>query len=194
MSEVLPNPLRERHVEAGAEFQPYAALEIVGTFGQPEAEYAAIRKSAGLMDLPQRSVLELTGKDRHAFLNNLLTNQTWDKTSKTGMAAGTGVYAYYLNLKGRIVVDMNVLEVGERTLLEMDVRMVEVVRAAFDKYLFAEQVTMSSMVGRVNRLAIHGPEAASVLADAAGGGDAGARGVGVGDPLVVRGGADRVSG
>jgi folate-binding protein YgfZ len=169
MSEVLPNPLRERHVEAGAEFQPYAALEIVGTFGQPEAEYAAIRKSAGLMDLPQRSVLELTGKDRHAFLNNLLTNQTWDKTSKTGMAAGTGVYAYYLNLKGRIVVDMNVLEVGERTLLEMDVRMVEVVRAAFDKYLFAEQVTMSSMVGRVARLAVHGPDAAGVLADAAGG-------------------------
>ena len=89
MSEVLPNPLRERHVEANAELQAYAQLEIVSTFGQPEAEYAAIRKSAGLMDLPQRSVLELTGKDRLAFLNNLLTNQTWDKASKTGLAAGT---------------------------------------------------------------------------------------------------------
>src|SRR3954464_1213783 len=115
MSEVLPNPLRELHAAANAEFQPYAQLEIISTFGQPEAEYAAIRKAAGLMDLPQRSVLELTGKDRLAFLNNLLTNQTWDKAAKTGMAAGTGVYAYFLNLKGRIVVDMNVLELGERT-------------------------------------------------------------------------------
>src|SRR4051794_19067300 len=168
MSEVLPNPLRARHVGADAEFQPYAQLEIVSTLGQPEAEYAAIRKSAGLMDLPQRSVLELTGKDRFAFLNNLLTNQTWDKAAKTGLAAGTGVYAYFLTLKGRIVVDMNVLELGERTLLEMDVRMVEVVRAAFDKYLFAEQVKMSSLVGGVHRLSLHGPEAASVLADAAG--------------------------
>ena len=32
---------------------------------------------------------------------------------------------------------------------------------------FAEQVTMSSLVGRVARLAVHGPEAAGVLGDAA---------------------------
>ena len=168
MSEVLPNPLRDVHAKAEAEFQPYAQLEIVTTFGQPEAEYAAIRKSAALMDLPQRGVLELTGRDRLAFLNNLLTNQTWDKAAKSGLAAGTGVYAYFLNLKGRIVADMNVLELGERTLLEMDVRLVETIRQAFEKYLFAEQVKMGSLVGRVHRLAIHGPEAASVLSDAAG--------------------------
>jgi len=161
--------LREVHGRiAEAEFQPYADLEIVTTFGQPEAEYAAVRKGAGLMDLPQRGVLELTGKDRLAFLNNLLTNQTWDKATKSGLAAGTGVYAYFLNLKGRIVADMNVLELGERTLLEMDVRMVETIRKAFDKYLFAEQVKMGSLVGRVHRLAIHGPEARSILDDAAG--------------------------
>jgi folate-binding protein YgfZ len=85
------------------------------------------------------------------------------------MAAGTGVYAYFLNLKGRIVADMNVLERGERTLLETDVRMVETLRKTFDKYLFAEQVKMTSLVGRVHRLTLHGPEAAAVLRDAAGG-------------------------
>ena len=101
-------------------------------------------RAAALLDLPQRGVLELTGKDRLPFLNNLLTNQTWDKATKTGLAAGQGVYAYYLNAKGRIVADMNVLELGDgRTLLEMDGRMVEPVRAAFDKYLFVEQVKMT---------------------------------------------------
>src|SRR5262249_16003068 len=140
MTEALPNPLRMLHEQAGAEFQPYASLEIVSTFGEPQAEYSAIHKAGGLIDLPHPALLELIGKDRLPFLNNLLSNLTWDKQTKSGLAAGQGVYAYYLNTKGRIIADMNVLEVGDgRTLLEMDARMVEPVRAAFDKYLFVEQ-------------------------------------------------------
>jgi folate-binding protein YgfZ len=163
----LPNPLHSLHVRTEAEFQPYAQLEIVSTFGQPEAEYAAVRKAAALMDLPQRGVLEVGGKDRHGFLNNLLTNQTWDKQSKTGLTCGTGVYAYFLNLKGRIVADMNVLELGERTLLELDGRLVDVLHKAFDKYIFSEQVKLSPLMGQVHRLTLHGPEAFEVLTDAA---------------------------
>src|SRR5688572_25598525 len=72
----LPNPLRATHEQAGAEFQSYADLEVVTTFGEPQAEYAAIRKGCALIDLPQRGVLEFTGRDRLAFLNNLLTNST----------------------------------------------------------------------------------------------------------------------
>ena len=167
-SEPLPNPLRDVHQQAGAEFQRYADLEIVSTFGEPQAEYSAIRKGCGLIDLPQRGILELTGKDRLPFLNNLLTNLTWDKTTKSGLAAGQGVYAYYLSAKGRIVADMNVLEVeGGRTLLEMDARMVETVRTAFDKYLFVEQVKMTGRVGTLHEIAMLGPRAMDVLDEAA---------------------------
>lgn len=145
---LLPNPLRALHAAVPlVEFQPYDQLEIVSTFGEPQAEYAAIRKSAALMDLPQRGFLELTGRDRLPFLNNLLTNQTWDKQTKSGLQAGQGVYAFFLNVKGRIAADVNVLELGDRTLLEMDVRLVPAIKQAFDKYLFAEQVTMRSLIG-----------------------------------------------
>src|SRR5882724_7498943 len=95
------NPLRDLHERAGAEFQAYADVEIVSTFGEPQAEYAAVRKAAGMMDEPQRGILEFTGPDRLSFLNNLLTNQTWDKASKAGMASGSSVYAFFLNGKGR---------------------------------------------------------------------------------------------
>ena len=168
MSDSLPNPLRALHGQTEAEFQLYEQLEIVSTFGRPEAEYAAVRKAAALMDLPQRGLLELTGKDRLAFLNNLLTNQTWDKIAKAGPAPGTGVYAYFLNLKGRIVADMNVLELGERTLLETDARMVDVLHKAFEKFIFTEEVKINSMVGRLHRLTLHGLESLSVLTDVAG--------------------------
>jgi folate-binding protein YgfZ len=164
MPENLANPLRTLHEAAGAEFQPYATVEIVSTFGEPQAEYSALHKACGLLDLPQCGVLELTGKDRLPFLNNLLTNQTWDKATKSGLASGRGVYAYYLNAKGRIVADMNVLEIGDgRTYLAMDARMVEPVRVAFDKYLFVEQVKMTSLVGKSHEIALMGPKAKGIL-------------------------------
>src|SRR5882724_6823655 len=96
----IPNPLFHLHEQAEAEFQAYSQVQIVSTFGEPQAEYAAIRKSAALLDEPQRGILEVSGKDRFAFLNNLLTNKTWDKETKTGLAAGSGVYAFFLNTKG----------------------------------------------------------------------------------------------
>ena len=46
MADSFPNPLRTIHTGELTEFQPYDGVEIVSTFGQPEAEYAAIRKSA----------------------------------------------------------------------------------------------------------------------------------------------------
>ncbi len=163
MSTSLPNPLHSLHTQAEAEFQPYADVEIVSTFGEPQAEYAALHKACGMLDLPQRGILELTGKDRLPFLNNLLTNQTWSKETKTGMAAGLGVYAFYLNTKGRIVTDLIVLELGDRTLLEMDGRLVPQVRAMFEKYLFTEQVTMTDCTGTLHQIALHGAVAREVL-------------------------------
>ncbi|HSV12636.1 MAG TPA: glycine cleavage T C-terminal barrel domain-containing protein [Tepidisphaeraceae bacterium] len=169
MSDTRINPLLATHQQAQAELQAYGEIEIVSTFGEPQAEYAAIRKGAAMIDLPQRGILELTGKDRLPFLNNLLTNQTYDKNTKTGVSAGRGVYAFLLNAKsGRIIADTNVLELGERTLLEMDARLVLTVAEALEKYRFSEQVKFSDQVGQFHEIALHGPQALAVLSEALG--------------------------
>lgn len=169
MSDSFPNPLRHLHEQAEAEFQEYGPIDIVSTFGEPQAEYAAVHKACAMMDLPQRGFLELTGRDRASFLNALVTNQTFNKETKTGLAAGEGVYAFLLNNKGRIIVDLNILELGERMLLEMDARLVEQTRATLDRYLFAEQVKMANVSPALHEIALHGPGAEAVLRDAAGG-------------------------
>lgn len=165
MSTAPTNPLYELHEQAEAEFQPYADVQIVSTFGEPQAEYAAIRKGAALMDLPQRGFLELRGKDRLEFLNRLITNETFNKSAKTCLSAGQGVYAFFLNTKGRIVTDMNVLELGDRTLLELDYRLVETMRAALEKYLFTEQATIANRTGEVHEIALYGPKAGELLSE-----------------------------
>jgi len=159
----MNNPLLEAHEEAGGEMQAYGEVEIVSTFGQPQAEYAAIRKSVGVVDFAQRGILEVSGADRLGFLNNLLTNQTWDKQSKKGLEAGKGVYAFLLNNQGRIVADMNVMELGERAWLEMDARLVEVVREALGKYVFSEKVKFETKVGELHELFLTGPRAGEVV-------------------------------
>jgi folate-binding protein YgfZ len=159
----FPNPLLDFHHRTDAETQPYGAIEVVSTFGQPQVEYAALHKSAGVMDLPFRGVIELTGRDRSMFLNGLISNQTWDKNTKSPMPAGSWVYAFMLNLKGRIVADMNVIELGDVTMVETDIALVQPLMDVFEKYQFAEQVKMQSRVGSLHEMAVLGPEALKVF-------------------------------
>jgi folate-binding protein YgfZ len=157
------SPLHALHQQTPAEFQPYADVEIVSTYGNTPAEYSAIRRGCGKMDLPQRGVLEATGRDRLDFLNRLLTNQTYDKQTRCGLPTGKGVYAFLLNSKGRIAADMNILELGDRTWLEMDARLVEPTRVALEKYLIADDVKLTSRVGSLHEIALHGPKSAEQL-------------------------------
>ncbi|MBC7785860.1 MAG: aminomethyl transferase family protein [Burkholderiales bacterium] len=161
------NPLLDLHRQAEAEFQAYGPAEIVSTFGEPQAEYGAVRKACGMIDQPQRAIVEISGKDRLTFLNNLLTNQTWDKQSKSGPAGGSGVYAYLLHAKnGRIMLDTNVLERGDRTLLDIDRRLVQLFIAALSKYHFAEAIEIHDRSPEFRQIALHGPGSVSLLEQA----------------------------
>ena len=157
------NPLHALHEQVDAELQAYGDIVIVSTFGQPQAEYAAIRKGAAIMDQPYRGVIELTGKDRLSFLNNLLTNQVYSKQTNTALATHSGVYAFMLETTGRIICDMNVLELGDRTFLDVDGRMVDALLKVFDRYLFGEQVKLTSRADSLHSLFLTGPGALDVL-------------------------------
>jgi folate-binding protein YgfZ len=158
MAEPDINPLHALHEQAEAAFLPYGEkLHVVESYGEVEAEYAAIRKGAALMDAPHRSVAILTGKDRLAFLHNKITNDT------NRLTAGMGCYAYLLNLKGRIVMDMNILQAEEATLVEMDRRLTTDFVQAMEKYVFTEDVRVLDGSQQLGRLTVLGPKAASLL-------------------------------
>jgi len=164
---VVINPLVDLHRQAEAEFQSYGPIEIVSTYGEPQAEYGAIHKACGLLDRPQRGIVELTGRDRLSFLNNLISNQIWDKAIKSGLAPGQGVNAFLLQAKnGRIICDLNVLELGDRTLLELDARLVEVVFKELDRYRFSEAVELKDRRADLHQISLLGPGAKSIFQQA----------------------------
>ena len=152
------NPLYAWHEQANASYLPYGPdIQIVESFGEPEAEYAAIRKAAAIMDSPHRGVVELTGKDRLSFLNNLLTNET------KSLSAGHGCYAYLLNLKGRIVLDINVLHQPDATLLEVDARLADELCRTLNNYLFSDHVEIRNRTDDLARFTLIGPESSSII-------------------------------
>jgi folate-binding protein YgfZ len=153
------NPLHQLHEQAEATFLPYGKdVQVVESYGEVEAEYAAIRKGAALMDAPHRAVAILTGKDRLSFLHNKVTNDT------IKLAPGQGCYAYLLNLKGRIVMDMNILQAEEATLVDLDVRLAPQFLETMEKYVFTEDVRLLDGSSQLGRLTLIGPQSAALLA------------------------------
>lgn len=154
--------------QTGAQFLVYGPpdqpdpVRLVSTFGELEVEYAAIRKHCVLIDQPNRAVLELTGADRLEFLNRMLTQQV------QGLRAGQVARSFWLNVKGRVDADLKVIELGTRTLLDLDVLAASRTNATLGGYIITEDTAIADRTGEFHRLALHGPTALPLLVALAG--------------------------
>ncbi len=155
-----------------AEWGAWGSIPIVTTFGHPQAEYAAIRKGCGLMARPERGVIHVMGKDSLTFLNNLLTNGLVNRETKTPLPVNHGTYSFLLNLKGRVVAGLTILNAGDLGIFcEVDAIGVPALITAIDSFRFREQAKMVDVSSQWSVLNLHGPAAVDVLHNAA---DAGA--------------------
>lgn len=163
-----PSPVIAHAAEAEPLTSPYAApgdptlaIEVVQAFGPMPLEYAAIRRSCGLLDLPQRAVIEATGADRLDFLNRMITQELRD------LAPLHTRRAFWLNRKGRIDADLRVIELGGRTLLELDAHALKRTLETLPAFVFSEDVTFRDATQELHRLALHGPGGGALLDAAA---------------------------
>lgn len=158
-------PLRSLHERAGAMLAVYGPAEGVGgvpvdvpqVFGELELEYAAIRKHSGLMDQATRATIELTGSDRLDFLNRMLTQEL------KALPPGSARRAFWLNRKGRIDADIQVVHLSDRTLLDVDILALERTCSSLASFIITEDAALRDLSGETYRLAIHGPTAPDLL-------------------------------
>ena len=158
--------------EAGASFVPFgpagddesapAAIELVETFDEYHAEYAAIRKSVGIFDQPQRGLVEVTGKDRAEFLHRMITHDT--RTLEPGQARR----AFLLSKQGRIIADMIVLQGSDKMLIDLDRFQASAIVQELDKYLFSEDVKLQDKSDAFHHIALHGPNGLKLISHLAG--------------------------
>src|SRR5215831_9063724 len=121
-------PLHDLHAAAGATFVAPCEIELPETYGDPAAEYGAVRRGVGLVDHGNLGVLEVTGRDRAAFLHAMLSNDV------TSLAAGQGCRAAFLDVHGKIQTLLTIWVLEDRIFVVTPGRAAEKTSEALDKY------------------------------------------------------------
>jgi len=135
----------------------YRGAGTAARFGDPQAEFAAMRTGCGVYDLGFRALLSVKGGDRVRWMNGMVTNNIRD------LEAGHGVYAFLLNPQGRILGDMYVFNRGEELLVETDRGQVEKMMATFDHYIIMDDVEILNQPEKWTALGIAGPNSRAAL-------------------------------
>ncbi len=138
-----------------------ASVESPGTwlvldYGAVEAEYAAIRRGAALIEWSQWGILEVAGPDSTSFLDRLVTN------ALKPVACGEFTQAFITNRKGRIEADVVALRRPDGWWLQMDIACVAHVHQLLGQLHFGEAVEIRER-GDLASIGVHGAAATSAL-------------------------------
>ena len=96
----LQTPLTNMHEALGARMTDFAGWKMPLQYAGVREEHEAVRQNAGLFDLTHMAEIVLTGKDREAFVQKMVTNDL----SKLDM--GQAMYSCLCNEEGRIIDDL----------------------------------------------------------------------------------------
>jgi folate-binding protein YgfZ len=133
----------------------YLGVDAVVDYGDPRAEFAALRQSCGWFPLGWRAKVNVTGKDRVRWLHNMVTNNVRD------LPPNRGNYNFVLNAQGRILGDIYIFNRGESLLIDTDRSQVEPLLAAMKRFIIMDKVEMSPVA--ISAFGICGPNAEKVL-------------------------------
>jgi folate-binding protein YgfZ len=99
--------------------------------------YRTVLAHGGVVRRADRGVLAVSGADRAAWLQGLLTNDV------ESLREGESRYAAYLTPQGRMISDMNVIERGGRILLDVPQPLAASLREKLDGLIFSEDVEVT---------------------------------------------------
>jgi folate-binding protein YgfZ len=149
-SDVSPPPL-ETVPWGAAEDAVEPACTLVATYGELQAEYAAVRRGSGVMDRSDRGVVEVLGSDAVEVLGNILSNAVPAKQETNR--------AFLLSRQGQVIADLVVVNQGDRVLLDLDRTDAEAVALHVESFVFTEDVTVRAFGDEHHRIEVYGPDA-----------------------------------
>jgi folate-binding protein YgfZ len=148
------------HGRLAQEFEQVGGVAIPVHYGDPEAEYRALREGCGLLDRSWAASLELTGSDCVRFLHGFVTCEV------QGVESGSGTYGFLTSQQGRILSDLVLLRLEDRLWLELPPGLGGKVKAHLEKYRIVEQLEILEL-DSLTLLSLIGPHAEQILAPAA---------------------------
>ena len=106
--------------------------------------YKAVTANGGVVRRSDRGVLAVSGADRAAWLQGLLTNDV------EAVRDGDTQYSAYLTPQGRMITDMNVAVRTNRILLDVPAPLAAALRDKLDALIFSEDAQVTDESGRLS--------------------------------------------
>jgi len=150
------------HRRAGAVMEEICGWLLPAHYGDPAAEYRAVREGAGLGDRSLVGKALVTGRDRAAFLHGMVSNDI------KGLEPGQGCPAAFLDAHGRVMSLLSVYALDDRLLLELPPGTTEKVLQAIDHFLISEKVSFEAADEAFSVLSVQGPQSRALLEGLAG--------------------------
>ena len=145
----LELPLHVLHQAAGAQFADYGSWTLPMHYGDPLREYNAIRQGVALADLSYQGKFILSGEDRKAFLQGLISNDLLKATESSG------IYTTLLTAKGKTIADFSLFPLPEGYLMEIEAENAEKTKDVLMRFRLRSKVQMT--VPAWGRLLVAGP-------------------------------------
>ncbi|HEX7361316.1 MAG TPA: hypothetical protein VF283_12565 [Bryobacteraceae bacterium] len=116
--------------------------------------YEELRAAAAWIDLSARGKIRVTGEDRARLVHAMCTNHVKD------LQPGGGLYAFFLNEKGRILADALIYNFGESYLIDTEPEVKQKLFEHLDHYIIADDAVPEDETEKWGVVAIEGPKAA----------------------------------
>jgi len=155
-------PLHEIHEKQAAFFGDESGWLLPQHYGDAAAEYRAVREATGVVDRSMLGKVTVTGRDRQAFLQGMLTNDV------KALAPGQGTSAAFLDAHGKVMALMNVYALDDRLLLELPMGLTEKTLQQLDHFLISEKAYFEPADEAFALFAVQGPGARALLSRLAG--------------------------
>jgi folate-binding protein YgfZ len=152
-----PLMLQEFHQGLGARFAELNGAPVVNDYGDWLAEHAALRETAGVLDLSFRSRICLVGADRSRFLHGQVTNDV------KKLRPGEGCYAAITTAKGKMESDLNIFALADELLLDFEPGLTEKISTRLEKFIVADDVQIVDAAPQYGLLSVQGPQADAVV-------------------------------
>ena len=119
--------------------------------------YRALKEAAAIGAIAPRTAIGISGKDRAAYLQGLLTNDV------EALEAGSGCYSAWLTPQGRMLTDLHIFESGDMMLLDVPAALGPSTLQRLDQFLFSEDVQFADLSEALTSVWVHGPQAGALL-------------------------------
>ena len=159
---IMDTSLLHEHQVAGATLAPFHGVTLPEQFTSFADEYRAAREAVAIFDTNWHTIVELTGPDRVRYLNAIVSNDV------KSLGEGRGTLALLLKPQGHILAELEIYALQDKLLVLSHASVRERTVATLDKFIIMDDVTLSDVTEQFGSLALEGPRAGTVIAEACG--------------------------